>query len=181
MLAEVGLDLLVRGFALFVDGDGTNRDVGAAPRGPVDAALDIFGLARVDPVALGRHQQDAGVIERDGVRGVVGDDDADGQEVVLEVVDAQGLGLGSAIVGVGRDRDAGLRDVCGVLGGGARGLQFGFGKQREGQRKQKGNEEQAGHGRCPNGRARTHYDRETPWTHPLQSLAQSLARLPARC
>ena len=125
--AEVGLvfgDELVD--AGVVDGDGGQR------RGEGDlcavgvlfaehAALEVVVGGGVAGVVVPGDEEDAGVVEGEGLGGVVGDDDAEGHEAVVEVVET-GVGAGLfEVAGVDRDRDAVVGVVKGVgfrIGGG---------------------------------------------------------------
>jgi len=115
-------DFLVDGV---VDGDGDDGDLGAF--GGLDgeeAAVDVVLGCGGDLVVVGGDELDAGVGEGDGVVGVVGDDDADGQQAVLDVGQAEeGAELG-VVAGVGRDGDVlvGVGVEGGVLAGGLGGL-----------------------------------------------------------
>ena len=71
-----------------------------------------------DLVVVGGDELHAGVFEREGVVGVVGDDDADGQQAVLDVGQAEEGALLGVVAGFGGDGDVlvGVGVVGGVLG-----------------------------------------------------------------
>ena len=130
--AEVGVvgeDLLVDGRV--VDGDGGDGggqgDLGAG--GALfgeHAALEFLVGGGVAGVVVGGDEEDADVVEGEGFVGGVGDDDADGHEAVVEVVEA-GIGSGfGAVAGLGGDGDAVEGLVQGVFVGG-RGGRWGAG------------------------------------------------------
>ena len=120
--AEVGIvfgDLFVDGGV--VDGDGDDGNFSAhGGTGGEEAAVDVLEVGGGDDVLVGGDELDADVVEGEGVVGVVGDDDADGDEAVLEVGEAEegaGFGVGA---GVGGDGDflVGVGVEADVLGGG---------------------------------------------------------------
>ena len=130
--AEVGVvveDLFVDGRV--VDGDGRERrgqrDVGAADAlHGEEAAVEIVVGGGGDDVVVGGDELDAGVVEGEGLVAVVGDDDADGEEAVLDVGEAEEGAVGGEGAGIGGDGDVlggvGVEgDVlgCGLGGGGA--------------------------------------------------------------
>ena len=117
-------DVLVDGV---VDGDGDDGDLGAL-RGVhgEEAAVDVFFGGGGDLVVIGGDELHAGFVELEGVAGVVGDDDADGQKAVLHVGHAEEGAFFGVVAGVGGDGDV---LVCvsvdgGVFGGGAGGWSF---------------------------------------------------------
>jgi len=113
---------------LVVDGDGGNGrghgDLGAlgALEGEEDAVEVLVGGGGED-VVVGGDELDAGVVEGEGAVGVVGDDDADGEEAVLDVGEAEEAAVGGLGAGIGGDGDVFfLVGVEGeVLGGGQGG------------------------------------------------------------
>jgi 3-deoxy-D-manno-octulosonic-acid transferase len=137
----------------FADGDGDGEAEGEAGAGGglhgEEAALEIFGGGGGDGVVVGVDEDDAGVVEGDGELGVVGDDDADGEHVVVEVFEAEGWGV-FGVAGLGGDGDVleGVGVVQGVLRGGEwlesfAGF-FGWGGEGEGGEKKDAEEGAAG-------------------------------------
>ena len=124
-VSVVGEDLFVDGRVMDGDGwDGRGHgDAGAADGLELEeAALQIVVGGGVLGDVAGGDEEDAGVVERERLRGVVRDDDADGHEAVAEVVEA-GVGRGVfAVAGVGGDGDVlvGMGVVAGILGSGER-------------------------------------------------------------
>jgi len=123
----------------FADGNGDRqieREFGAG--GGFDgeeAALHVVGSGGRNGGVVGGDEVDAGVVETDGLCGIIGDDDADGQQAVLEVVEAS-VGAGVfGVAGFGGDSDAVMLNMHGILRGGQRwfGLVCGV---REGRKKQ---------------------------------------------
>src|ERR1035437_8902464 len=107
-----------------VDGDGDDGDLGAF--GALDgeeAAVDVVLGGGGDLVVVGGDELHAGVLEREGAITVVGDDDADGQQTVLDVGHAEEGALFGVVAGVGGDGDVlvGVGVVGGVFGGGPGG------------------------------------------------------------
>ena len=123
--AEVGVvveDLLVYG--LVVDGDGDDGELGsdcvtAAEEAAVEVVVGGGGLFS----AIARQKLDADVVEFEGLVAVVGDDDADGQEAVRGIWQAEEFAVVDLVAGVGGDGDffGGVRLADGVLGGGLYG------------------------------------------------------------
>ena len=120
--AEVGVvfgDFFVDGGV--VDGDGDDGNFGAhGGAGGEEAAVDVLEGGGGDDVLVGGDELNADVVEGEGVVGVVGDDDADGDEAMLDVGEAEegaGFGVGA---GVGGDGDffGGVGVEADVLGGG---------------------------------------------------------------
>jgi 3-deoxy-D-manno-octulosonic-acid transferase len=107
----------------FADGDGDGEAEGEAGAGGglhgEEAALEIFGGGGGDGVVVGVDEDDTGVVEGEGELGVVSDDDADGEHVVVEVFEAEGWGV-FGVAGLGGDGDVleGVGVVQGVLRGG---------------------------------------------------------------
>ncbi len=120
--AEVGVvlgDLLVDGGV--VDGDGDEGDLGAhGGAGGEEAAVDVLEGGGGDDVVVGGDELDADVVEGERVVGVVGDDDADGDEAVLEVGEAEEAAVFGVEAGIGGDGDVlvGVGVEADVLGGG---------------------------------------------------------------
>ena len=155
--AEVGVvgeDLLVD--LRVVAGDRWERRgqrdvrVGDVFRGE-EAALEVVVGGGLEGVVVGADEVDASVVESDRNVGIVGDDDADGQETVVGVVEA-GVGFGVLdVAGFGGDGDVVVRGtvVAGILGGRERG--FGrarlVGVQRDGDcKRQDGRDQETTHG-----------------------------------
>lgn len=129
--AKVGVvfgDLLVEG--LVVGGDGGKRH-GQWNRAPLDAlggeetALDIVEGSGGDDVVVGGDELDAGVVERESGVAVVGEDDADGDEAVLDVGQAEEVAVFGIVAWVGGDGKVLVR--VGVEGG-VLGCGFGWGR-----------------------------------------------------
>ena len=107
--AEVGVvlsDLLFEG--LVVEGDGRQRhgkgDLAAfGAFGGEEAALDVFIGGGGDDVVVGGDELDAGFVEEYGSVAVVGEDDADGDEAVLDVGEAEEGAVAGIVAGVGGD------------------------------------------------------------------------------
>src|SRR5271170_2240447 len=102
-LAKVSLDLRVFGFRLVQPGNwgpwpARILHIGRAP-------LHIFRLGRRNLVAAGGDEVDAGLLQVDRLVAVVGDNDADRYESVLQVIDAEAAGLLFGVVRVGSDGD----------------------------------------------------------------------------
>jgi 3-deoxy-D-manno-octulosonic-acid transferase len=120
--AEVGVvveDLLIDG--LVVDGDGDDGQLGAGRVLAVEeAAVEIVVAGGGFLASVGGEELDADVVERERLVAVVGDDDADGQEAVRDVGQAEKLTVLFLLAGVGCDGDVlvGVGLVEGVLGGG---------------------------------------------------------------
>ncbi len=120
-------------------GNGDERDVEVlrAVHGE-DAAIDLVFGGGGDLVVVGGEELDARVVEGEGAVAVVGDDDADGEQAVLEVGEAEeGAGV-RVVAGVGCDGDlfVGMGVVGGVLGGGFGGwggFGVGLGGERDGE------------------------------------------------
>lgn len=110
---------LVDGGAL--DGDGDEWDVdGLGALQGEEAAVDLVLGGGGEGVARGGDELEAGVVELQGAVAVVGEDDADGQETVLDVGQTEeGAELG-VVAGVGGDGEVlpGVSVVGGVGGGG---------------------------------------------------------------
>ena len=105
-------------------GNGVERDVdGLGAVHGEDAAVDVVFGGGGDLVVVGGDELHAGVFEREGAVGVVGDDDADGQQAVLDVRQAEEAALLGVVAGIGGDGDVlvGVGVVGGVLGGGLGG------------------------------------------------------------
>ena len=124
--AEVGVvggDFFVDGW--MVDGDGWQGrgqgDFGAsyALHGE-EAALDVVEGGGGDDVVVDGDELDAGVVEGEGGVAVVGEDDADGDEAVLDVGETEEVAVFGVVAGVCGDGDllVGVVVVGSVLGGG---------------------------------------------------------------
>ena len=112
-------DFFVDGGA--VDGEGVQRDVdGLGAVQGEEAAVDLVLGGGGEVVVGGGDELDAGVVEREGAVAVVGEDDADGQQAVLDVGQAEEAAQLGVVAGVGGDGDVlvGMGVVGGVLGGG---------------------------------------------------------------
>ena len=140
--AEVGVvlgDLFVDGGV--VDGDGDDGDLGAhGGAGGEEAAVDVLEGGGGDDVVVGGDELDADVIEGEGAVGVVGDDEADGDEAVLDVGEAEevaGFGVGAGLGGDG-DVLGGVGVEGDVLGGGFGGRSFLIGGAGDGSAEEEG-------------------------------------------
>jgi len=91
-----------------------------------EAAVEIVVGGSGDDVVVGGDELDAGVVEGEGAVAVVGDDDANGEEAVLEVGEAEEGTVGREGAGVGGDGDVlgGVGIEGNVLGGGLGGGRF---------------------------------------------------------
>jgi len=129
--AEVGVVFLQFLIELAVDGDGRQgqgqRDLGSggAFEGEEDAA-NIVGGSGGDDVVVDGDELDARVIEGERGVAVVGEDDPDGQEAVLDVGNAEEVAFFGVVAGLGGDGKVLVRvDVKGsVLSGGFDGRSF---------------------------------------------------------
>ena len=125
--AEVGVvlgDFLVYGGV--VDGDGDEGDLGSlcVAHGE-EAAVEVFEGGGGDLVVVGGDELDAGVVEGESGVAVVGDDDADGDEAVRDVGEAEEVAVLLVVAGVDGDGDVlvgvgveGCVVVCGLCWGG---------------------------------------------------------------
>ena len=115
-------DLLVDGGAFDGDGDERDADGLGAVQGE-EAAVDLVLGGGGELFVGGGDELDAGVVKLQGAVAVVGDDDADGQQPVLDVGQAEEAALFGVVAGVSRDGEmlAGVGVVGGVLGGGLGG------------------------------------------------------------
>ena len=112
-------DALVDGCAL--DGDGDERDVhGLGAVQGEEAAVDLVLGGGGEGLVGSGDELEAGLVKLEGAVAVVGEDDADGQEAVLDVGQAEEAALLGIVARVGGDGDAlaGVGVVGGVLGGG---------------------------------------------------------------
>lgn len=100
---EVLLDGLVGGFAFAVDGDRSDGDLSALFFLARHKALDVFRVGGLDAILELGDEEDARVAEGNGAVAVIGDDEADGQYAVGEVVDAEEGHLLFSVVGLGGD------------------------------------------------------------------------------
>lgn len=105
--AEVGVvfdDLLIdRGM---MDGDGNNGQLGAhGGLGGEEAAIEIFKSRGRDDIVIGRDELDAGVIEGKRAVAIVGDDNANRDEAMLDVGEAEEGAIGGADARLGGERD----------------------------------------------------------------------------
>ncbi len=120
--AEIGVvvrDLFVDGCV--VDGDGDDGDLGAhGGAGGEETAIDVLEGGCGNDVVIGGDELDANVVEGERVVGVVGDDDADGDEAVLDIGKAKEVAGPGIEAGVGGDGDVlvGVGVEGDVLGGG---------------------------------------------------------------
>jgi hypothetical protein len=136
-------DLLVDGRV--VDGEGDDGELGAhRVFGGEEAAVDLFVGGGGDLVVVDGDELHAGVVEGEGAVAVVGDDDADGEEAVLDVFEAEEAAGPGVVAGLGGEGDVlgGVGVEDGVLGGGfggGRGLVVG-GAGGEGQAEECGGE-----------------------------------------
>ena len=94
--------------------------------GGEEAAVDVVVGGGGDPVVVGGDELDAGVVEGERGVAVVGEDDADGDEAVLDVGQAEEVAVFGVVAGFGGDGDllVGVGVEGGVLVGGfgGRGL-----------------------------------------------------------
>ena len=154
-LVEVLFNILVTGFGLEVDGwEGAGEgDFGALFVVEADEAFDVFGFGGLDAISLGGDEDDACVAEGDGLVAEVGDDEADGDDAVGEVVDAEEGGFVVGVVGLGGDGEVlvGVDLDGGEVGGGldGRGFVVGGAGGRDGE----GGEGQGDGGGCEAGGA----------------------------
>ena len=117
-------------------GRGTLAALGAL--GGEEAALDVVVGGGGDLVVVDGDELDAGVVERERGVAVVGEDDADGDEAVLDVGQAEEVAVLLVVAGFGGDGDllVGVGVEGGVLVGGLcrrglSGLVGGVGVDRE--------------------------------------------------
>ena len=97
-------DLFVDGGV--VNGDRSHRDFGPGGAfGGEEAAVDVVVEGGRDDVAIGGDELDAGLIECEGGVAVVGDDDADGNEAVLDVFEPEEAAVSGVVAGLGGDSD----------------------------------------------------------------------------
>ena len=128
--AEVGVvfgDFFVNG--RMMDGDGDEGDLGAhGGAGGEEATVDVFEGGGGDDVVVSGDELDADVVEGERVIGVVGDDDTDGDEAVLDIGEAEEVaefgveagicGDGDVLVGMSIEVDVligGLDGRCGLF------------------------------------------------------------------
>jgi hypothetical protein len=120
--AEVGVvlaDLLVH--RRMVDGDRDDGELGShGALGGEEAAVDVLVGRRRDLVVVGGEELDANVLERERFVAVVGDDDTDGKEAVLHVLEAEEAAVLGLVAGLGSDGDVlfGMGVEGGILVGG---------------------------------------------------------------
>lgn len=89
-----------------VDRDGDKGNLGSAGLLKIEeAAVDVVLGGRWDLVVVGRDELHTGLIEGEGVVAVVGDDDAHGQQTVLNVLQAEEGALFGVVARVGCDGD----------------------------------------------------------------------------
>src|SRR5260370_36694739 len=89
-----------------VDGDGEDGILGSLrTAGGEEAAVDVVVQGGGGDVAVGGDELDARLFEREGGVAVVGDDDADGDEAVLDVGEAEEGAVFGVRAGLGGDGD----------------------------------------------------------------------------
>ena len=142
-------DLFVDGSAF--NGEGIERDVNGLSAAEVEeAAVDVVFGGGGNLVVVGRDELDACVFEREGAVAVVGDDDADGQEAVLNIGQAEEGALFGVVARLGGDGDVlvGVGVVGGVFcrGLGGRGGFLVCGARCEGGEAQQGGGQNRSHG-----------------------------------
>ncbi len=71
--------------------------------------VDLIHIGGGDAVILGGEELDADIVERDGAVAHIGDDDADGHQAVLQVIQPEEVCAVFGIKGVGGDADALVR------------------------------------------------------------------------
>ena len=131
-------DLLVDGGV--VDGDGRNGRGHRDSRSSCgfhgeEAAIDFFFGGGWEDFIVGGDELDADVVEREGGVAVVGKDDADGDEGVLDVGESEEVAVFRVGAGIGGDGEFFVRvSVEGgiLVGGFCRGSFFLFGLERGG-------------------------------------------------
>ncbi len=109
-------DLLVYGGV--VDGYGNPRDFGSGCAfGREETAIDVVVECGWNDVVIGGDELDTCLIEREGSVAVVGDDDTDGDEAVLDVLEAKEVAVFRVVAGLGGDGDVlvGMSVESGVL------------------------------------------------------------------
>jgi hypothetical protein len=118
-------DALVDGGAF--DGDGDERDAhGLGAVQGEDAAVDLVQGGGGEGVARGGDELEAGVVELKGAVAVVGEDDADGKEAVLDVRQTEEGAEPGVVAGVGGDSEMlAWVGVAGGVGGGGLGRRRG--------------------------------------------------------
>ena len=134
--AEVGVvlgDLLVGALVMKGDGrEGHGQGNLAAMDGfgGEEAALDVVVGGGGDRVVVGGDELDAGVVEGESGVAVVGDDDADGEEAVPEIGQAEEVAVFRAVAGVGGYGDVlvGVGIEGKILAGGFDGWSFFVGR-----------------------------------------------------
>jgi hypothetical protein len=134
-------DLLVDG--LVVDGDGRQgerkRDFAAGGTfGREEAALNVFVGGGGDLVVVNGDELHAGLVERERGVAVVGEDDADGDEAVLDVAQTEEVAVSGVVAGLSGDGDllfgVGIEGrilIRGLCGGRLPGFVGGMGSNRE--------------------------------------------------
>lgn len=133
-LREVLLDLLIQILALAADFYRADGNFAARIGRAVEGALSIARLGSGNFIAGGGDEVDARVVEGDGSVAFVGDDNADGDDIGRNVVDAEGGGLLLCVIGIDCDGEVvgGVALECGVLIGGLRGRRGMLGGKRNG-------------------------------------------------
>ncbi len=113
-------DLLVDG--LVVDGDGGQRErkrvfAASGAFGGEEAALDVVVGGGGNLVIVDGDELHAGVFERERGVAVVGEDDANWDEAVLDVREAKEVAVFGVVAGLGGDADLlfGVGIECGIL------------------------------------------------------------------
>ena len=109
-------DLLVDGG--MVDGDRCHGDLGSCGAfGGEETPVDVVVEGCWDDIAVGGNELDTGLVERECGVAVVGDDDADGNEAVLHVFEAEEAAIAGIVTRLGGDGDVlvGMSVEGGVL------------------------------------------------------------------
>lgn len=115
-------DLFVDGCAMDREGDERDVDRLGTVQGK-DAAVDVVFAGGRDFVVVGGEELHARVFEGDGAVRIVGEDDTDGKQAVLDVRQAEEGAKFGVVAGLGGDGDTlvGVSILSGVLGCGLGG------------------------------------------------------------